>query len=169
MSFQPHSETADSGSGTAYRRRSRFIGSWRLISFSVQASTGEVSYPFGSDARGTLIYTQDGRVCGALWRTGRRSFAVEDQQLGTPEEYAHAVQTYITYLGRFEVDETARTIAHHIEQSIVPNWNGTTQTRSFEFDDDDRRLRLTTPPFAFGGAPIVGVLDWRRERAERQT
>jgi hypothetical protein len=37
------------------------IGAWRLISFEIQKADGEVIYPFGENAQGSIIYTESGR------------------------------------------------------------------------------------------------------------
>jgi hypothetical protein len=138
-----------------------FVGSWRLASFETRSSGGEVSYPFGPDAGGVLTYTPEGRVSATIWRSDRRRFAKDDQQQGAPEEYADAVQSYVAYVGTYEVDRPAAMVTHHVEQSIFPNWNGTAQVRNYRFGDDGR-LELTTPPTRFGEAPVVGALVWQR-------
>lgn len=140
----------------------RFVGSWRLVSFEARTGNGEVIHPFGADAEGVLTYTPDGRVSATVYRAGRLPFAIADQQRGTPEEYAAAVQSYVQYVGTWRVDREAGTVAHEIEQSIFPNWNGDTQVRYFRFDDGGDRLELTTPPTPFGGTTLVGALVWER-------
>jgi hypothetical protein len=140
----------------------QFIGTWRMTEFKAVTGTGQVVYPFGTDARGLLTYTDEGRMWGVIWKSNRQPFAVNDQQRGTPEEYTAAVQSYIQYFGTFDVDQDAGVINHRLEQSIFPNWNGTTQTRFFTFSDHFNRLVLSTPPIPFGGTTIVGTVSWVR-------
>jgi hypothetical protein len=58
------------------------------------------------------------------------------------------------------VDEEKRTVTHHIEGCLLPNWVGVDQARFFEFADN--RLTLRTPPLMIGGAEAVGYLVWER-------
>ncbi|MFG2725669.1 lipocalin-like domain-containing protein [Streptomyces canus] len=140
----------------------QFIGSWRLMSFEARLSDGGVLYPFGRDADGVLTYTLDGRLSAAVWKADRPSFASDDQQEGTPEEYAAALRSYVQYMGTFTVDRAKMTIHHHIEQSVFPNWNGGTQPRFYEFSEQGSRLELTTPPTPFGGQTHTGAVVWKR-------
>ena len=50
-----------------------FVGTWRLISFEARTSSGEVSYPFGRDAGGYLIYGQEGYTA-AVMQANRANF-----------------------------------------------------------------------------------------------
>ena len=140
----------------------KFIGSWRLVSFEARTATGQVIYPFGQDADGVGTFTTDGRMSASLWKAGRQSWAINDQQKGTPEENTAAVRSYITYLGHYEIDSEARTLSTYVEQSVFPNWNGTVQVRFYEFSDHGNKLELTTPPIPFGGTTVVGALVWKR-------
>jgi len=77
-------------------------------------------------------------------------------------EIKSAFEGFVGYYGAYEVDEEQGTVTHHLEGSSFPNWVGTDQRRFFEFSGS--RLTLSTPPIAFGGQDVTGVLIW--ERAE---
>jgi hypothetical protein len=132
------------------------------VAFKATIASGQVLYPFGPDADGVLTYTREGRMSVSAWKANRQPFAINDQQKGTPSEYTAAMQSYIEYLGTFDVDPGAGTVSHHVEQSVFPNFNGTTQTRLYTFDDNYDTLSLSTPPVPFGGTTIVGALVWHR-------
>lgn len=138
------------------------IGSWELVSFSVRTEDGRVSHPLGEDAEGRLICTPDGRTTVAIWRTDRAPFAASDQQRGTAEEYTAAVQSYIQYLGTFTVDPAAGTVSVQVDQSVYPNWNGTTQLRYYQLEGNNDRLRISSVPFAYEGTTIVASAVFRR-------
>lgn len=157
-----HSAGADTESAT----RAPFAGTWQLVSFEARTADGRVIYPFGADAKGLITYTHDGRMWAAVWKANRQPFAINDQQRGTAEEYTAAVQSYIQYMGTFTVDRQAATVSHHVEQSIFPNWNGTTQVRFYAFSDGGNSLDLSTPPIAFGGTTLVAHLIWTRLSAD---
>jgi hypothetical protein len=152
----------DINNGGNLGAREQFIGSWRLVSFEARTAEGQVIYPFGTDAEGAVTITRDGRVWAAIWRANRQPFAINDQQLGTPEEYTAAVQSYISIVGDYDVNQSEGIFSYVVEQSIFPNWNGTTQTRFYSFSDQGRIMELTTAPTPFGGTTIVGALVWER-------
>ena len=143
---------------------SSLIGAWRLLSFETRSATGETSYPFGPDAVGSLVYTDVGLVCATVCTLDRPRFAVSDAQQGTPDEYAAAGKTYISYVAQYSVNEDAGTVEHRFRHSAFPNWEGLSQTRYFSFGESGNRLELTTDPQEFGGQTVVGALVWERER-----
>ena len=52
--------------------RERLVGSWRLISYEVRDTDGElVGYPLGEGATGSLIYTADGLMSVQVMRPDR--------------------------------------------------------------------------------------------------
>src|SRR5215467_9378527 len=81
-----------------------FVGAWRLLSFEVRTSSGEVSYPLGRDAMGLLLYSQDGYMAVSLMRGNRARFKSADIWVAaSPEEKVAAFDSYSSYCGRYEV------------------------------------------------------------------
>ena len=109
-----------------------------------------------------LIYDSYGRMAAQLGRRDRPPFAGGDQLRGSAEEVRAAFETYNAYWGRYEVDEHARTVTHHVEQAMFPNWTGSKQVRYYKLEAT--RLILTTPPIRRGGQEVIGVLVWERMR-----
>ena len=118
--------------------------------------------PMGPNAVGQLVYDANGRVSMQIMRADRPRFASGSRMGGTPEENKAAVQGTISYFGRYAVNETERTVIHHIEGSLFPNWNGTGQKRFFTFTGDE--LKLSAPPIQSPDGPIVSHLVWKRAR-----
>jgi hypothetical protein len=137
-----------------------FVGTWRLVSFELRKADGEVSYPFGQDAVGYIMYSQDGYMSVAFMPANRPRFAVGDIMGGTMEEKAAAAETYVSYCGKYEIQEDK--VVHHIEVSFFPNWIGVDQERFYSLDGD--RLSLFTPPLLVGGMEQTGYLVWERVR-----
>ncbi|HLZ22883.1 MAG TPA: lipocalin-like domain-containing protein [Ktedonobacterales bacterium] len=137
----------------------RFSGTWRLVSFESRAEDGTVSYPFGPDARGYIIYGADGYMAVVLQPAERRQFAKNDYQGGTLEERAAAGEHFISYAGRFEV-VPGDTVVHHVEVSFFPNWIGTAQQRLFHFQGN--QLMLSTRPMQVAGRIVTSQLIWER-------
>jgi hypothetical protein len=135
------------------------IGTWRLKSWESRSEDGRVTYPLGPDAVGYLSYTADGFMAGTMMCRDRPPFAGPDLRGGSPVEKAAAVDTYLTYCGRYEVREGMA--IHHIELSLFPNWIGADHERFFELEGD--QLTITTPPLQIGGQSVQRLV-WERAR-----
>ena len=134
----------------------RFLGTWKLVSWEMRDSEGNVIYPYGKDAIGFLIYAPDGYMSATLTKPNRPHFATQDFLGGTLEEQALAAQTYLAYCGRYEIKE--KSVLHCIETSLLPNWVGIVQERFYEFKDG--RLSLSTPPLLLKGKQQFAYLIW---------
>ena len=142
-----------------------FIGAWRLESFEFRSANGQVSYPYGQDVHGYIMYAQDGYMSVAFMRAGRPHFNSEDFLTGSIEEKVLAFDTYFSYCGKYEL--RGDKVIHHIEVSLFPNWTGKDQERFYRFDGD--RLILSTPPLLAQGIEQTGHLIWKRSRMVTQS
>ena len=138
--------------------RNLFIGTWKLISYEVRRPDGRVTYPWGQDLIGRLIYTEDGHVSVAMTRADRSRLAAKNFKDGSLEEKAAAADYYISYSGRYETQGSK--VTHHVEVSLFPNWMGKEQIRNFEFDGN--RLFLSTDPDPNDDKQRTGHLIWER-------
>ena len=136
------------------------IGAWRLITFEFRKADGDVIYPFGERARGSIIYTESGCYSAQLMRIDRPRFASGDQMKGTAEEIESNYKGCVSYFGTYELDLQNSLIIHHVEGSIFPNMEGRDQERFFELSEN--RLQLRTPLIKLDGEKAVGVLLWER-------
>lgn len=137
-----------------------FVGAWKLVAFEFRKDDGGVIYPFGAEARGSVIYTESGRFSGQLMRIDRPKFTIPDQMQGTSEEIEANYKGSISYFGTYEVDVEKGAVTHHVEGSIFPNMEGTQQKRFYELDE--HQLTLKTPPFKVGGERAAGIITWIR-------
>ena len=137
-----------------------FIGVWRLEAIHDRRSDGRVEdHPdFGPDPNGFLFYTESGHVSVQFVGRDRPRWRKEDDP--TDAERAEAARGYGAYAGRFEVDEAAGVVRHHVEIALIPNRVGVTLTRFFSFEGD--RLMLSPPRFQRNGVEIHRTLEWRR-------
>lgn len=142
------------------KNSSSIIGAWKLISLEIQKENGEVIYPFGKNAQGSIIYTVSGRFSSQVMRPDRPKFASGDQMKGTAEEIKVNYEGTISYYGPYEFDTENNFIIHQVEGSLFPNWEGHEQKRFFELSGN--RLKLSTPPYLWGGEGIVAMLIWER-------
>ena len=142
------------------RKSAPIIGTWKLISFEIQRENGEVTYPFGKNAQGAVIYTESGRFSVQFMRPNRPQFASRDQMRGTAEEIKTNYEGFVSYYGHYELDRKKGFVIHHVEGSLFPNWEGQRLKRFYELSGN--RLKLSTPPTLWGGGEVVGVLLWER-------
>lgn len=80
-----------------------FIGTWRLVTLERRTEGGQVSYPFGQQPVGYIIYNEDGYMSVAIMDPNRPKYASEDIRGGTAEEKVVAADTYVSYCGQYEV------------------------------------------------------------------
>ena len=125
-----------------------------------RGTDGKTARPFGDHPSGVLTYDQAGNVTAQIMGSDRKRFASDDTSKATAEEAISAVRTFISYFGRYDVDEKETRVTHHILGSVFPNWTGGDQVRFFSFSKD--RLALTTPPLPFGGEMMTAVLEWEK-------
>ena len=156
------------GSAAPAAARKKLIGVWRLVSYEMKdKSTGQVTHPYGPTPEGRITYDRAGRMSAQLMRPGRTPLRGNVPQAGAFAILAAATETelremtggFIAYYGAFDVLESERTIIHHVEGCLLPNWVGTDLRRQYEFSDGYRRLTLVadTPR-------AMGRLVWERER-----
>jgi hypothetical protein len=137
-------------------------GTWSLAAWRRIAGDGSVSYPLGADARGLLVYAENGRMAVQITGSNRVEMAGNDDPLGGDiDARAGAYSTYLAYFGTYEVQE--QEVVHHIDGSLYQNWSEEKQVRQFTMEFD--RLVLCTPPMALAdGTTVVNELAWKREK-----
>lgn len=117
-------------------------GVWELARWGRTRNNGPL-LPF-SDARGRLFYDPSGFVAAHLERAS----------------LTHAEQRQVySYSGTWRID---RDKAHHaVDLSNVPEWIGTTLTRTVLVLETDR-LHLETPPLRGRSGDLRDILQWVR-------
>ena len=136
------------------------VGTWTLESCELVTSDGEVDYPFGRTPVGYIMYGQDGYMSVVIMSADRPPFRANDILGGTSEEKIAAIDTYLSYCGRYET--IGEKVLHRIEASLFPNWIGTTLERIVTLQGDT--LRLSTEPFLVKSRTQTGHLVWKRVR-----
>lgn len=120
--------------------KEQVTGTWELLEYTHEDKNGERYYPFGKDAIGYLIYTEDGYMSATLSTNDRSQMnytVTGDLHTGTEEEMAKAASTYHAYTGKYEVDEENQTVYHHMEMSLVPNRIGQIQDRVIQINGNE--------------------------------
>ena len=134
-------------------------GAWRLVHWRRINADGTESYPLGEDARGTLLYTDDGYMSAMMTAAHRSEIDGHDPLGGDSEARATAYSTCLAYSGTWQ--RQGDTVIHRLTDSLYPNWSGSVQPRSIE--DRDGELILRTPQDGPGG--VVNEIAWTRPDA----
>jgi len=123
------------------------IGTWRLASLYGKSANEQVTYPYGENPAGMIIYTAEGTMSATLMQSGRVNFASGDAYNATPEELKAAFQSFDAYCGTYELFPEDGKVIHHVEASRLPNWTGSEQVRFYELQGDKLTIR-SAPMFA---------------------
>ncbi|GCE03907.1 lipocalin-like domain-containing protein [Dictyobacter aurantiacus] len=135
------------------------IGTWKLASVEMRYSDGDIRYPWGTHARGHLVYSSDGYMSAVIATDDRPLFATEDILAGSLEEQARAARSYVSYGGPYELH--GNEVTYHVEVSLFPNWVGQAQLRYIEMVDD-RQLILRSVPILANGKQGTSYLTWHK-------
>lgn len=142
--------------------RNNLLGAWRLVSYiETNISTGAKRYPMGEQTNGILIYSHDGYMSSQIQAGGRAKYASGDMFTGTPDEYVAAGRTFLSYTGRFHLDEQGGRMRHEMLISSFPNWVDQTQVRLVRYGDDVLSLSYEEPQLS-NGEMMIAELIWKR-------
>lgn len=142
----------------------QFIGTWELVSAQYRRANGEVIEIYGEKPVGMLMYDANQNVTLQIMRRNRPNFAAADRLGGTPEQIQAAFRGYLAYFGSYTIDEEQKTVTHHLQGALLPNWVGADQTRFFELNGN--RLTLRTPPLMMGGSAAIGYVVWEKMKRD---
>jgi hypothetical protein len=121
--------------------REKFAGMYKLVGVGNTVRTGRIYYD-RAGRMGAMLHPPDRRPLPAAPATP------------TVDDYREMVRGLVAYYGTYDIDETTRRVAHHIEAASNPAWIGTDFVRWYEFQPG--RLLLRTRPDA--AAPLI----WER-------
>lgn len=134
--------------------KDQLVGTWTLVSSNTTRQDG--SSQWGSNPKGIIIFTDNGRFSSHTMRSDRPKFASNNRLTGTADETKAAMHGAIASFGTYSVDEAQKTYTLRIEGSTYPNLEGTSSTRPFTIAGDE--LRVTNPAPTTGGPASQQVL-----------
>ena len=143
----------DPASGQQKSLKEQIVGTWKYVSVDNVRPDGSRAPLFGPNPQGRATFDSQGNYVLMTARSDQPKFASNDRNQGTNDEYKAVGQGSIAHFGRYEVNETDKTITFRIETSTFPNWNGTSQKRPFSIAGDE--LRWVTPSASSGGSAEV--------------
>ena len=145
----------------AVAQTSPIAGTWVLAKADKLLADGSRVSDYGPDPRGLIIFTPDGYYSVQIYRAEQTKFSSGDKRKGMAEEYKDAVLSSSVHFGRYRVDTMKHTITFQVEKSVFPNWNDTTQVRTYELKGDELSWKVAPRPD--GSIPITVV---RRAKAQ---
>jgi hypothetical protein len=114
--------------------KAQLLGAWQLESWSIgYADREDVSFPFGEDPVGLLMYTDDDWMSASISRNDRELLPADVAfRRIDPALLAASYRNYFHYAGRFRVE--GDDVTHYVTQSLNPNFVGSEQLRHVELD-----------------------------------
>ncbi len=131
---------------SAYAQTPSIVGTWALTGADKILPDGTRVSDFGANPHGLVIFTADGHYAVEIYRADRLKFSLSDKLKGTPEEYKDASLGMSVHFGRYTVDSVKGTISFHIDRASFPNWDDTTQVRTYEMGGDELTWRVPVRP-----------------------
>jgi hypothetical protein len=137
----------------------RFIGMWRLVSWSQRLADGTTRQDPRSVAY--IIYTDTGHMCSIGMAPDRPRWRSENAPTASEALAAMGDAGLYAYCARVEVHAAEGFVLHRVEIDKSPNVVGQTRKRWFTFQGPNRvALRIDTPELI---APVVAsTLIWER-------
>lgn len=135
------------------------VGAWELESWAIGYSDrDDLTYPYGEDPSGLLVYTADGWMSAAIAHPQRQRFPQDLPYRKIPsEQKGEAFSSYFHYAGRFRVQ--GGDVIHYVTMSMNPNFPGTEQLRHAELDG---QTLVLSGKDTVGGTERFHSLVWHR-------
>ena len=124
--------------------RRQFVGTWRLVSAEEKLKDGGVR-PYkevGPQGAGYLMYSADGYMCAELMNPDRPKW----DEPPTAAQKIAAIEGFIAYCGRFEIDSVNHVMWHYPDAAWNPNFVATKQSRPYRFEGNRLIFSAKTPP-----------------------
>jgi hypothetical protein len=124
------------GLSDAKKDREQFVGSWKLVSaVEILMDGSSRNYPdVGPNGKGYLIYTADGYMCVNLMRGDRPMW--KDSFHPTDAEKIASFDSFSSYCGRYEVNQSKHLMTHLPETSSFPDFVGSRKDRPYVLKND---------------------------------
>ena len=120
----------------------QLVGTWRVVHFCDQDSTGASVDPLGPNPTGYFIYTSTGQLSIQAMRTPPAG-----PMAGEPVHFDSLGELrpfYFGYFGTYTILSDS-TVVHHVQGGTLPDYIGTDQFRSYSIRGDT--LSIGAPPF----------------------
>jgi Lipocalin-like domain len=137
--------------------KDKLIGCWSLLSFEFESADGNIQYPLGQDAEGSIFYSPDGYVAVNIMMKKRASFI--DEALYAIRGLRFLDLPYLAYSGKYELDDLHSSVTHFVEIALYPEWIGVAQFRQIVWIGDHLQLSADNSASNGGQARLV----WKKK------
>lgn len=145
---------------TLSNAQEKLVGSWSLVSIDNIYPDNSRVHPYGENPKGLLIFDNEGNYAIQILKAIRPKVISGDKNISTCEENATLVQGSNSHFGKYEMDEKHKIIVFKIESASFPNWEGTTQKRSYSCTENEIKYVVTST--TQGGQSIIAEVVWRK-------
>ena len=146
-------------------RREHLLGTWLLQSWQIEYVDGRpVSYPFGVDAIGVLIYAEDGWMSATMSLKRRTALSAASALQADLSSRAQAMLETLSYQGRWRLE--GGTVYHDVLTSLNPVLIGAVQQREALWHDG--ALHLVAREADGAGRQRLHRIIWARDTGSRQ-
>jgi hypothetical protein len=136
------------------------IGTWTLVAVENTLPDGSKTFPYGERPKGMLVFDEDGNYAIQILKADRPKIQANDKNKATPEEGAAMVQGNNSHFGRYAHDKEKSLIRFNVDHAFYPNWEGTTQERSYSLNGDELKYIVTNTT---NGGAVTAVVVWKRK------
>jgi hypothetical protein len=137
--------------------KSLVVGAWILVSFEQESEDGEIAFPLGNQAKGSIYYLPNGYMSVHIMDINRSENV--DEQLYKDKQLKYSQLGYLAYSGRYQIDEESCIMTHNVDISLYPEWIAGEQVRHIKLDGDQLLLSSIGP---VGPQKIQFRLFWKR-------
>ncbi|MEO5761904.1 MAG: lipocalin-like domain-containing protein [Vicinamibacteria bacterium] len=138
---------------------SELLGSWALIEWRIEYSEGRpASWPFGTDARGLLMYAPDGWMSATMTKVDRSALTAGSAMKADDDSKAKSFGEYLAYCGTYRIEGS--TIVHDVVMSMNPILIGLPHVREAKIENGGLTLRANEP--GPNGTVRIHHILWRR-------
>jgi hypothetical protein len=149
---------------SGYAQTPSIVGTWALTGADKILLDGARVSDFGANPHGLVIFTADGHYAVEIYRADRVKFSSGDKLKGTAEEYKDASLGMSVHFGRYTVDPAKGTISFHIDRASFPNWDDTTQVRTYEMTGNELSWKVPARPD--GSIPLTVLRRIKSENSK---
>jgi len=142
--------------------KNEIIGSWKLLSYIEVPINGEDSmFPVGTTPKGILMFNPDGYMSVQITSSDCKTFKSDDRMVASDEEIRNRLFSYISFSGKYTVNNKVACVTYHIETALFPNWMGTKQVRKLDFENDIL-YQKTLEPILSNGNKVHAYMTWQK-------
>lgn len=138
----------------------KLVGSWSLVSVDNVYPDNSRVHPYGENPKGLLIFDANGNYAVQILKAVRSKIVSGDKNNCTAIENARIVQESNSHFGKYEMDQDHKIIVFKIESASFPNWEGTTQKRTYICTENELKYVVTNT--TQGGQSVIAEVVWRK-------